>query len=151
VTGDCEPHYRNDFTAEDTEGRRVTTATDLNRLTENVIGCAMKVHSVLGPGLLESAYEACLKYELQQKGLTVQSQHPLPIEYGPVRLDVGYRLDLLVEEKVILELKAVERTLPIHEAQLLSYLKLSGLKVGLLLNFHVAHFRDGIKRMVNGL
>ena len=121
-----------------------------NDLTGLIIEAAMKVHTALGPGLLESAYEACLIYELQQRGLSVQAQVPLPVSYESVKLDVGYRLDLLVEDTVILELKAIEKLLPIHEAQLLSYLKLSGKRIGLLINFNVLHLKDGIKRRVNG-
>jgi GxxExxY protein len=122
---------------------------DRDPLTGRIIEAAMRVHSALGPGLLESAYEACLLYELRKAGLRVEAQVPLPVVYEDVRLDAGYRLDLVVERRVIVELKAVDAIAPIHHAQLLSYLKLSGLKVGLLLNFHVVHMRDGIKRMVN--
>jgi len=111
----------------------------------------MKVHSALGPGLLESAYETCLAYELQKRGLLVLRQTPLPIIYDEVQLDAGYRIDLLVEDAVLVELKTVSKLLPIHEAQLFSYLKLSGRKIGLLINFHVVHLKDGIKRMVNNL
>ena len=111
----------------------------------------MKVHTALGPGLLESAYEACLLYELRKRGLKVYAQVALPVVYEAVRLDAGYRIDLLVEDAVVVELKAVEKLLPIHEAQILSYLKLSGKKVGLLLNFNVLHLKDGIKRVVNKL
>jgi len=122
---------------------------NVNEITGAIIKAAMKVHSALGPGLLESAYEACLLYELRKAGLKVEAQVPLPVVYEGVKIDVGYRLDLLVENAVIVELKAVEAILPIHEAQLLSYLKLSGKEVGLLINFHVLHLRNGIKRMVN--
>jgi GxxExxY protein len=120
-----------------------------NEITEIVIGAAMQVHSALGPGLLESAYEACLVYELADAGLNVKRQVELPVFYRDVNIDCGYRLDLLLEDLVIVELKAVEKIIPVHEAQLLSYLKLSGKKVGLLINFNVVHLRDGIKRMVN--
>ena len=119
-------------------------------ITGKIIASAMKVHSALGPGLLENAYEACLVHELRQAGLQVQSQVPLPVQYGSVSIDAGYRIDLLVENTVIVELKAVSRFLPIHQAQLVTYLKLSGKRIGLLLNFDVAHMRDGIKRMVYG-
>jgi GxxExxY protein len=122
---------------------------EMNDLTGKIIGCAMKVHSALGPGLLESAYEACLEFELKRSGFRVERQKELPVIYGGVKVDCGYRIDLLVEECVILELKAIESLAPIHEAQLLSYLKLSGMQVGLLINFNVLHLRDGIKRMVN--
>lgn len=106
------------------------------------------MHRHLGPGLLESAYEECLFWELGQAGLKTQRQVPLPVVYKEVQLDLGYRLDLVVEDELIVELKTVEKLLPIHEAQLLTYLKLSGMKTGLLLNFHSAVLRDGMKRMV---
>lgn len=122
---------------------------DTNVLTGQIIGAAMKVHTELGPGVLESAYEACLAHELRKQGLQVEVQLPQPIEYDGVMIEVGYKLDLLVENLVILELKAVQALLPIHEAQLLSYLRLGRKQVGLLINFHVVHLRDGIKRMVN--
>ena len=121
----------------------------INEITGEIIGAAMRVHSVLGPGLLESAYEVCLIYELKKRGLQVADQVVLPVVYEEVRLDAGYRMDLVVEESVIVEIKSVDEIAPIHKAQLLSYLKLSGLKVGLLLNFNVTHFRDGITRMMN--
>jgi GxxExxY protein len=114
-----------------------------------VVDAAMRVHSVLGPGLLESAYATCLTHELRQRGLKVSCEVPLPVVYDGIKLDAGYRLDMLVEDAVIVELKAVEALAPIHQAQLLSYLKLSGKHVGLLINFHVVHLKDGIKRMVN--
>ena len=123
---------------------------DRSDLTGTIIAAAMRVHSELGPGLLETAYEACLAYELRHRGLQVQTQVELPIAYGDVRLDVGYRIDLLVEGTVIVELKAVQTLVPLHEAQLLSYLRLSKRNVGLLINFHTEHLRDGIKRMING-
>lgn len=117
---------------------------------EIVIGAAMKVHSALGPGLLESAYEACLAHELAKSEVEVKRQVPLPLVYDGVRLDVGYKLDLLVNDSVIIELKSVEKLLPIHTAQLLSYLKLGKHRLGYLLNFNVVSMRDGIKRVVNG-
>ena len=117
-------------------------------MTEKVIGAAIEVHRHLGPGLLESAYEECLAWELSHAGLKVQRQVPLPVVYKEVRLDVGYRLDLVVENQLIVELKTVEKLLPIHQAQILTYLKLSGLRTGLLLNFNSAVLKDGIKRMV---
>jgi len=123
----------------------------INDISGQVVDAAMKIHTALGPGLLESAYEACLVYELRKRGLKVLSQVELPIVYDSVEIDIGYRLDLLVANAVIVELKAVQQIMPIHEAQLLSYLKLSGYKLGLLINFHVLHLRDGIKRMVNKL
>ncbi len=124
---------------------------ELNKISGAIVDAAMKVHSSLGPGLLESAYEACLKYELEKRGLSVSQQVGLPVIYDNVRIDLGYRLDLLVESQIIVELKAVERLNSVHEAQLLSYLKLSGKKIGLLINFNVTRLKDGIKRMVNNL
>ena len=122
---------------------------EINDITGQIIDAAMKVHTVLGPGLLESAYEACLACELRQRGFRVDVQLGLPIEYDGVQLDVGYRIDLLIDDAVIVELKAVSEIQPIHEAQLLSYLKLSKKKIGLLINFHVLRLKDGIKRMAN--
>jgi GxxExxY protein len=124
---------------------------ELNKITETVIGAAMAVHRELGPGLLESAYEACMVFELADRGLAVEQQKPLPVNYRDVKLDCDYRLDLLVDGRVIVELKAVEKLEPIHEAQLLSYLKLSGCKVGLLINFNVRVLKLGIRRLVLGL
>ena len=116
-------------------------------LTEKIIGAAMRVHTVLGPGLLESAYEACLVHELLKAGLSARSQVELPVIYDGLNLDIGYRIDVLVEDLVIIELKAVDTVLPIHKAQLISYLKLSGKEVGLLIDFNVLHLRDGIDRL----
>ncbi|MGM0594001.1 MAG: GxxExxY protein [Pseudomonadota bacterium] len=121
----------------------------LNEITGEVVDAAMKVHSKLGPGLLESAYEACLGYELGKRGISVKAQVSLPVQYEERLIDVGYRIDLLVEDRVIVELKAVEKLLPIHKAQLLSYLRLSNRTVGLLLNFNEVHMRNGVKRIVN--
>jgi GxxExxY protein len=126
----------------------MTDKERLNRITETVIGAAIKVHRALGPGLLESAYEACLAFELTQQGLKVERQKELPVVYREIRLDCGYRLDLLVEGCVIVEIKAVDSLAPIHEAQLLSYLKLSGCKVGLLINFNVTVLKNGVRRVV---
>ena len=126
----------------------MTESERLNQITETIIGAAIEVHRVLGPGLLESAYEACTAFEVAQRGLRVEEQKPLPVVYREVRLDCGYRLDLLVEEAVIVEIKAVERLMPIHQAQLLSYLKLSGCKVGLLINFNVEILKHGVRRVV---
>lgn len=123
----------------------------LNRITEEVISAAIAVHRALGPGLLESAYEACLAYELAERGLAVERQKGLPVTYREVKVDCGYRIDLLVEGSVVVELKSVDRLAPIHEAQLLSYLKLSGCHVGLLINFNVKMLKQGIRRMVNDL
>ncbi len=119
--------------------------TDLNGVSNFIINSALKVHSALGPGLLESAYEACLKHELVSKHLSVQTQLELPVYYDGVTIDVGYRLDMLINNSVIVELKAVDRLLPIHEAQLLSYLKLGNKKLGLLINFNVPRLKYGIK------
>ncbi|MBI2887761.1 MAG: GxxExxY protein [Chloroflexi bacterium] len=124
---------------------------ELDRVTEAIIGAAIAVHRELGPGLLESAYEACLAYELTERGLLVERQQELPVIYRGMRVDCGYRLDLLVERAVVVELKAIERLERIHEAQLLSYLKLSGCRVGLLFNFNVAVLKAGIRRLVNNL
>lgn len=118
-------------------------------LTDQVIAAAIEVHRHLGPGLLESAYETCLAYELRERGYQVVQQKPIPLCYKSVSLDCGYRLDLLIEDQLIIELKAVEKLQPIHEAQILSYLKLSGLKVGLLMNFNGRSLKDGLKRFVN--
>jgi GxxExxY protein len=116
-----------------------------------IMGAALKIHSAVGPGLLESAYETCLIYELEKQRIGVRSQVPVPIHYEELTIENGYRLDLLVGGSVAVELKAVPHILPVHRAQLLSYLKLGGFKLGFLLNFHVAHMRDGIVRLVNGL
>jgi GxxExxY protein len=121
----------------------------INNITDTIIGSAIAVHRELGPGLLESSYEACLAFELADRGLSVERQKALPVVYRNVKLDCGYRIDLLVEEKVIVELKAVERVEPIHTAQLLSYLKLSGCKLGLLINFNVKILKNGIRRLIN--
>jgi GxxExxY protein len=121
----------------------------LDLITRRIIGAAIEVHKGIGPGLLESAYEACLAFELRQMGLKVEVQKPLPVVYKDMKLDCGYRLDLVVEDAVIVEIKAVERLSPIHDTQLLSYLRLSHMRVGLLLNFHVRVLKDGLKRMVN--
>ncbi|MCL0087901.1 GxxExxY protein [Dehalococcoidia bacterium] len=117
-------------------------------LTEKIVGAAIEVHRHLGPGLLESAYEECLCRELELRGLSFERQKPLPLEYKGIKLDCGYRIDVIVESKVVLELKCVDAIAPVHAAQLLTYLRLSALKVGLILNFHVAVMKDGIKRLV---
>lgn len=124
---------------------------EINEVTGGIIDAAMKVHRALGPGLLESAYEACLIYELSTRGLNVAAQVPLPIIYEEVRLEAGYRLDLVVQDAVVVEIKAVETVLPIHKAQLLSYLKLSQHTVGLLINFNVELLKQGVTRLVNNL
>ena len=117
-------------------------------LTDLIIGAAIQVHSTLGPGLLESVYEACLAFELLRSGLTVERQKHLPVKYKETMLEEGFRLDLLVENRIIVELKCTEKVLPIHEAQLFTYLKLSGRKTGLLINFYTKLLKDGIKRIV---
>lgn len=121
----------------------------LDRITSDVIGCAIEVHKALGPGLLESAYEACLVFEVAKRGWMVERQKPLPVRYREVELDCGYRVDLLIEEQVIVEVKSVECLLPIHKAQLLSYLKLAGCRVGLLINFNVRVLKEGLIRVAN--
>ena len=128
-----------------------STVQNINQVTGQIVDAMMKVHSALGPGLLESAYEGCLAYELRKRGLKVLTQVVQPVLYDNVRIDVGYRIDLLVDDCVIVELKSVEKLAPIHEAQLLTYLKLSGLNIGLLANFNVLHMRDGVQRMVHEL
>ena len=122
----------------------------VNQITGCIVTAAMRVHSVLGPGLLESAYQACRLHELRKQGFSVASQVGLPVVYDGEKIDLGYRIDLVVENLVIVEIKCVEAINPVHQAQLLSYMRLSGRGVGLLINFHVAHLRDGIKRMVDG-
>ena len=122
-----------------------------NEIGDAIIASAMKVHSAVGPGLLESAYETCLLYELEKRGVTVRRQVLIPIRYEDLTIDNGYRIDLLVGNLVVVELKVVEAILPVHRGQLLSYLRLGGFKLGYLLNFHVSHLRDGIVRMANGL
>lgn len=127
------------------------TEEELNIISGVVVDSAMQVHSALGPGLLESAYEACLIAELEVRGFRVQRQVVLPIVYRTVTLKSGYRIDVLVEDEVVVELKSIAELLPIHESQLLSYLRLSGRRLGLLINFNIPHLRDGIKRVVNRL
>jgi GxxExxY protein len=117
-------------------------------LTSEILKCAFKVHATLGPGLLESAYQVCLKYELQKNGFSIESEKPVPLVYEEINLDCGYRIDLLVDNKVIIELKTVETFTDVHLAQLLTYLRLSNLKIGLLLNFNTKSLKDGIKRVV---
>jgi len=128
----------------------VTRRKSPNEISRSVIDVAMKVHSALGPGLLESTYEACLVHELRKSNLTVQAQMGLPVIYDGLKLDVGYRVDLLVEDLVIVELKSIEALNEVHTAQVLSYLKLSGKSLALLINFNVLHLKDGIRRFVMG-
>ena len=122
---------------------------ELNEISGKIIEFSIRVHKALGPGMLEGAYEICLMHELIRNGFGVQSQLTLPIVYDGVRLDAGYRIDLLVEESVIVELKAIDKLIPVHEAQLLSYLRMSDLRLGLLINFNVKLLRDGVRRVVN--
>ncbi len=121
-----------------------------HEVSHGIIKAALKVHSGLGPGLLESAYQACLAHELRKAGFKVQTEVMLPVVYDGIELDVGYRIDLLINDLVIMELKAVEKITPVHQAQLLSYLKLSKKRLGLIINFNVLHLKDSIKRMVEG-
>jgi GxxExxY protein len=122
----------------------------VQEISHGVITAAMRVHSELGPGLLESAYTACLQHELKKAGLKSDAQVGLPVVYDGAKLDLGYRIDILVEDLVIVELKSVDAIAPVHQAQIISYVKLSGRSLGLLINFNVAHLKDGIKRFVNG-
>jgi len=121
---------------------------EINQITHEILDSAYKVHSALGPGLLESAYQACLIYELRKKGLKVEPEKALPLVYDEIKLDCGYRIDLLVENRVVVELKTVEAFTEVHTAQVLTYLKLSGCKIGLLLNFYTKSLKDGIKRLI---
>jgi GxxExxY protein len=142
-----------DSTREKAEGTEITKSlsgfSSLDRLTKAIIGAAIEVHRVLGPGLMESAYEECLCHELNLVGLAFRRQIPLPVVYKGIRLDCGYKIDLMVEDSVILELKCVDLLLPVHHAQLLTYLKLSGKELGLLLNFKQSMLKKGIKRLIN--
>jgi GxxExxY protein len=122
---------------------------EINDITGEIVSGAMQVHAVLGPGLFESTYQLCMRHELQVRGLRVKHEQALPIIYGDLRIEAGYRVDLIVEDLVIIELKSVAKLLPVHQAQLLAYLKLSRHRVGLLINFNVPHLRHGIKRMAN--
>ncbi len=121
---------------------------EFDELSHRVLGCALEVHKGLGPGLLESAYEQCMAYELSQSNISFRLQHPVPVAYKNILLDCGYRVDLLIEDRLIVELKSVEKLQPINEAQLLTYMKLAKVRIGLLINFNVLVLRDGIKRMV---
>jgi GxxExxY protein len=127
---------------------KVESGMEFDELSGRVIGCALEVHKQLGPGLLESAYERCLSHELLCAGIHHESQKELPIDYKGTKLDCGYRVDLLVDDTLIVELKAVGKLSPVHEAQLLTYMKLANVKTGLLMNFNVARLKDGIKRFV---
>jgi GxxExxY protein len=121
---------------------------DFSDLSHHVIGCAIEVHRTLGPGLLESTYEQCLAHELKLQGISFLLQHPLPVEYKGFRLDCGYRVDILVDQQIIMELKSVEHLLGIHEAQLLTYMKLAGIRNGLLINFNVKRLKDGLRSFI---
>jgi len=121
---------------------------EINELTGRIIGCAIDVHKILGPGLLESAYEECLCYELAENKILFERQKPIPVNYKSINLDAGYRIDILVEKKVVLELKSIDVLAPIHTAQILTYLKFSEKKIGLLINFNVTKLKDGLKRYV---
>ena len=123
----------------------------IEEIGRNIVHCAIKVHKAFGPGLLESVYQRCLAYELKKTGLTVACEVPLPVKYESVTIDAGFRIDMMIQQTVIIENKTVERLMPIHEAQLLTYLKLTNLKLGFLLNWNVPLMKDGIKRMVNNL
>jgi GxxExxY protein len=120
----------------------------INEITHKIIGCAIEVHKTLGPGLLESAYEECLAFELDKKGLVFRRQQPTPVIYKDIKLDCGYRIDLLIENSVVVELKVVDEFCPVHEAQILTYMKFSNMKYGLLINFNVTTLRNGIRRFV---
>jgi len=128
---------------------RNTEAMELNEISSQILGAAFKVHTSIGPGVLESVYQSCLHHELRKAGLRVEAQVSLPVLYDGLKLDSGFRIDLLVEDMVIVELKCVDSILPIHKAQLLTYLKLANKPLGLLLNFDVVHMREGIKRIIN--
>lgn len=121
---------------------------DINKITERIIGCAIEVHKTLGPGLLESVYEVCLAHELKEHGLNFARQVPVPVFYKNTNLDCGFKIDLLVENSVVLELKSIEGFLPVHEAQILTYLRLTQMKIGLLINFNVKLLKTGIKRYI---
>ena len=121
---------------------------EVNRITQKIIGCAIEVHKNLGPGLLESAYEECLAFELNKTGLSIKRQIPAPVVYKDVKLECGYRIDILVENLVIIELKVVDEINPVHQAQILTYLKFSNMKFGLLINFNVTILKNGIRRFI---
>lgn len=124
---------------------------DIEEIAKNIVDAAIKVHTVLGPGLLESAYQKCMEYELGKNGLKAECEVVLPVVYEKIKIDAGYRIDMIVEDSIIIENKTVEKLMPIHEAQLLTYLKMKNCKLGFLLNWNVSRMKDGIKRMVNNL
>ena len=136
---------------EDAKNAKKKENIDIEDVAHIIVDSAIKVHRALGPGLLESAYQVCLAYELRSAGLEVKCEVPLPVQYGEIRVDAGYRIDMLVNDCVVIENKAVERILPIHAAQLLTYLRLSDRRLGFLLNWHVKLMKQGIKRFVNNL
>jgi GxxExxY protein len=136
---------------EDAKGNLMSGKDELERFASELVDAAYKVHRALGPGLLESAYQICLAHEIRKRGIEVRREVPLPVYYDGLALDVGYRVDLLVADQIIVESKAVNTILPIHQAQLLTYLKLSGLRIGFLINWNVPLVKNGIKRMVNHL
>jgi GxxExxY protein len=137
--------------AKGAEFSKLTNIMHENDISQMIVNAGIKVHKGLGPGLLESAYEECLAYELNKNGLYLEKQKPLPLVYEDVKLEIGYRVDILVEKKVVVEMKSVEALTDVHLAQLLTYLKLSGCKLGLLMNFNVALLKNGIRRVVNNL
>ena len=138
------------FTTKDTKSKKILTIKPIkfSELSFRVIGCAMEVHRVLGPGLLESAYQRCLAHEFDVQNITFKAELPIPVSYKGIDLDCGYRLDFLVEDSIVLELKSVEKLLPIHEAQLLTYMKLLNAEEGLLINFNTTRLKSGLKRFV---
>ena len=131
-------------TTKNTKGTKV----DFDELSNRVIGCALEVHRVLGPGLLESTYTQCLAHELATADMPFRMEHPIAVDYKGVKLDCGYRIDLFVDDRIIIEVKSVDELLPVHKAQLLTYMKLAGVSIGLLMNFNVRYLKGGIKRMV---
>lgn len=133
------------------DAQRIEPSPELERVMREIVDSAISVHRTLGPGLLESVYERCLAYELKIRGLAVAQQVPAPIKYKDLVIEAGLRMDMLVSDEVIVEIKAVERLLPLHEAQLLTYLKVTGKQIGLLINFNTPHLRDGLRRLVNSV
>jgi GxxExxY protein len=132
-------------------GESLLDGGPLNRTTGRIVGAAIRVHSTLGPGLLESVYETCLAFELREQGVFVQTQVPVPVVYKGISLDAGYRADMIVEHAIVVDIKSVSRVLPVHKAQVLTYLRLLDCRIGLLLNFYVPVMSDGIRRVVNRL
>lgn len=151
VTGSVVVFDHNPDAQTEPQRREERKEINVEELGNRVIGAAIKVHRVLGPGLLESAYQKCLEYELTQSGIRVKSETMLPLQYGEITIGAGYRLDMLIEDTIVLENKTVERLMPIHEAQLLTYLKLTGCRLGFLVNWNAPTLKDGLKRMVHNL